>query len=84
MGRRVQEIENRRDERLEVRARSRKRRGPGDPIELRIQPSIVEGESVAALHSAIESHLFPCDRSREEIETERPVPYEVVFLTPRK
>src|SRR5713226_1133277 len=66
MRRRVQEIENRRDERLEVCARSRERRGPRDPVELRIQPPIVERETVAALHSAIEGHFSLRDGGGEE------------------
>src|SRR5262245_17367909 len=83
MRRRVQEIEDRRYQRLEISARSRERRRPRDPIELRIQPTIIQRESVAALHSSIEGHLFLRDRGREEVETEHSIPDEVVLLAPR-
>src|SRR4029079_1536938 len=79
----IQEVEYGRDECLEVRPRAGERRGPRDPIELRVEAAIVERKTKRALHAPIESHLCPRDRRRKEVQAEDPVPDEVVLLAPR-
>jgi len=79
----VEETEHRIDESLEVVLVLCQRRRPEDPVELRVARPVVQGQPVGVLHLLVVFHLRAEHLCREQIETEKLIPHEVVFLAPR-